>query len=121
MSEWKVEEADFNNPAWGDGRTVVYLANGVGLSIITAARNAYIREQKRWSPSALLHGWEVTDVMATAGTFEVGAIRADGEFDRRGLNPSPGWQEDHHDGVVYINVPAEQINAYVASIGVRDG
>jgi hypothetical protein len=120
MTDWKVEEADFNNAEWGPGRTVVWLANGVGLSIITPARNDYLREARAMSPDAIMHGWPVTEALADDDTYEVGALLGDGGFDRRGLRPSPGWREDNHDGIVYQRVSPEQINAYVASIGVRD-
>lgn len=119
MTDWNVENADFNNPEWGVGRTVVWLANGQGLSIITPARNEYIRAAKRFSPDAILHGWEVTDALADDDTYEVAAINQYG-YDRGGLLPVPGWREDNHDGIIYADVTAEQVNAYVAQIGVGD-
>ena len=118
---WDVTEQNFATEEWGAGRTVVWLNGGFGLSIITPARNAYIREQKRWAPSALLHGWPVTDAMADDETYEVAALLPDGGFDRRGLRPTPpGWgsHADDHDGIVYARITADMLNTYVNQIGV---
>lgn len=114
---WQVQDADFNNDEWGPGRTVVWLSNGQGLSIITPERNEYIREAKMYSPDAILHGWPVTDVLADDDTYEVAALNKYG-FDRKGLTPPPGWSEDDHDGIVYQRVTAEQINTLVNEVGV---
>lgn len=118
---WDVTEQDFASEETGPGRTIVWLTGGFGLSIITPARNEYIREQKQWSPDAILHGWPVTDVMADDETYEVAALRPDGSFDRRGLRPTPsGWgsHEDDHDGIVYARITRDMLNAYVNEIGV---
>jgi hypothetical protein len=116
---WRVEEADFHNDEWGVGRTVVWLASGQGLSIITPERNEYLREAKMFSPDAILHGWPVVDALADDDTYEVAALNKYG-FDRKGLIPSPGWSEDNHDGIVYQRVTAEQINALVEQVGVGE-
>ena len=117
---WQVTEQDFATEEHGPGRTVVWLTNGIGLSIITPARNAYIREAKQYSPDAILHGWPVTDALADDDTYEVAAINEYG-FDRKGVVPTPpGWgvHEDNHDGIVYQRMTAEMIDTYVNEVGV---
>ena len=119
--DWKVSEQDFNIEPIGPGRAVVHLANGCSLSIITPERNAYIREAKQWSPSAILHGWDITDVQADDGTYEVAAIDRYGNYDDEGLVPEPpAWRVHHRDsdGVIYERVPPELIDAYVNEVGV---
>jgi len=116
---WDVMEEDFASEENGPGRTVVWLTNGVGLSIITPARNEYLREAKRTSVDALLHGWPVTEALADDDTYEVAALLPDGAFDRRGLHPSPvGWSQDNHDGIIYARITAAMLNTYVNEIGV---
>ncbi len=122
MTEWKIEEQEFGGE-YGVGRLVIDLADGVSLSIITPERNNYIREQKRWSASATLHGWSYTDVQASPGTYEVAALRSDGAYDSSGLDPEPpGWwphRKDDEEGVIYGSMPPALINAYVNRVGLR--
>ncbi len=119
---WRVGEQDFNVAPVGPGRAIVHLVNGTSLSIITPERNAYIREQKRYSPSAILHGWSITDVQADEGTYEVAALDRYGNYDSEGIDPEPrGWAMHRvdSDGIIYERVPPELIDAYVNEVGVN--
>jgi len=122
---WLLAEQDFSTPEYGPGRIVVRLADGTGMSIINDDRNEYIREQKMWNASAILHGWEVTDVLADDDEYEVGLIDADGEFLGGRLHPEPpGWSahvlatSDDPTRPVYANITAQMIEALVAERGL---
>lgn len=99
-----------------EGRAVVTLPGGRWLSIVNDDRNQMIREAKRWSPSAVLHGWEITDVQAEPGNYEVAVI--DAPEDGKSVDDliDPAWEQyrRYDEGwTIYCNVPLEVITELV--------
>lgn len=117
---WKITEQNFNLGNNGPGRIVVDLHGDISLSILTPARNEYLRDMKAGS---ILGGtWEITDVQADEGNYEVGICDSHhGEFLGVRLDPEPEDWASHAadiDGWIYTNLTAEQIEAVVNERGV---
>jgi hypothetical protein len=116
---WRVEDQDFDVEGVGPGRCVVVLRDGVGLSILTPARNDYMREAYVTDPLSFMWGLPPV-VMADEGEYEVAIVRidanGDARYSREGLDPEPAeWAALRNDdeGAVYTHVSADMVNRYV--------
>ena len=97
-----------------DGRTVVKIDEHTFLSIITPDRNDFIRAAKEWSPSAILHGWTITDAECDGETtWEIAFIDAR----QKSLDEVVPDFYDYSffdDGwIIYREVPIEKVMDYI--------
>lgn len=109
--------------AFEEGRAVVWLKDGRGLSILTQARNAVIEEAEQYDPLVMIYG-RYDRARAGDGTYEVAAITRDNE---------PGglidcdWEEyltdDHENSrwTTYGYVPETVLMEHINRVGVADG
>lgn len=116
---WKIADQDFNVENVGPGRIIVHLADGHHLSIITAERNDYLREARRYAISA----WDFADVVADDGEFEIGLMTEAGDYGGTRMNPEPADWTSHAteaDGWIYIHMTADMIERVVEERGLAE-
>lgn len=116
---WRITDQDFN--MGGPGRTVVTLGDDTVLSIITSDRDEYIRDAQTYSVSGPT--WEVVDVQADPGEYEVALVDRYDNFKGERLDPEPhDWaaHAQNIDGWVYTHVTGPMIEALVAERGLGE-
>jgi hypothetical protein len=123
---WQVTEQDFDTEGVGPGRIVVELKDGTVLSVITTARNDYIRTAAESNLLAMLGGggWEQPEVMADEGEFEVALLNEWGDMSGQPLDPQPEEWAAHQilsdEDVVYTHVTPDMLDRLVNAVGLRD-
>jgi hypothetical protein len=100
------------------GRAVVPVpeADGVWASVINGDRNDFIREAKMWSPSAILHGWNITDAQSDEDTYEVAFVDNPDVGDCVRSHIPTGWEEymlDDEGWIIFRYVPRSLVHEYL--------
>jgi hypothetical protein len=123
---WQVTEQDFDTEGVGPGRIVVELKDGTVLSVITDARNDYIRTAAEFNLLAMFGGggWAQPEVMADEGEFEVALLNEWGDMSGLPLDPQPDEWAAHQilsdEDVVYTHVTPDMLDRLVNAVGLRD-
>lgn len=125
---WQVSEQDFDVEGIGPGRIIVELKDGNTLSVITPARNDYIREARAMSVSAILGTdpmWRDPDVRADEGEFEVAVLDGWGNWNGMPLDPQPQEWAAHQtlsdEDVLYTHVTPDMLDRLVNAVGLKEG
>ena len=107
-----------------DGRAAVQIEEGVVLSIITPERQEVLDAAKEWSPSYLLHGWDLPDTQCDEHTYEVAVRRErDGyEYTDSDYLPDEAWEPysmDDEGDRIFAYIPRDLVHAFLDANNVK--